>query len=110
MDTLTRLLLFFVGCIGVRLLFVYVAKNVPLTLLPYLGYLAILPSVGLMYLFITNSSKTGFFEGPVWWNDARLVHSIFYGLFAYHAIKQHPNAWIYLLMDVIIATLFFILR
>jgi hypothetical protein len=108
METMQRIVLFLVGCIGLRLLFVYVAKTVPLSFLPLLGYVAVLPAVGMMYLFFTNPKTTGFFGGPLWWNDTRLFHSLCYGLFAYHAIQKSPTAWVYLLIDVVLGLLFFI--
>ena len=39
-----RFLLFLVGCIGTRLLLVYIAKNIDIKLLKYMGYLLLLPA------------------------------------------------------------------
>jgi len=46
-----RFLLFLIGCIGTRFLFVYVAKNVDTQYLQYLGYLALLPAIGFFYIY-----------------------------------------------------------
>ena len=101
-TNLKRLLLFFIGCIGVRLFFVYLAKSIQLKYLPYLGYLALLPALGFTYIFLTGSRETGaeVFGEKIWWNYLRPVHALFYGLFAYNAIMKNDNAWVYLLIDV----------
>ena len=99
-----RFLLFLIGCIGTRSLFVYLAKNANTNYLPYMGYLALLPAMGFIYLFLTGSRKTGpeVFGDKIWWNDLRPVHGLLYLLFAYNAINKKNDAWIYLLVDVII--------
>lgn len=103
-EDLKRLLLFFIGCIGVRLFFVYLAKTVQLKYLPYLGYLALLPALGFTYIFFTGSRQTGpeVFGEKIWWNYLRPVHALLYGLFAYNAIMKNANAWVYLLVDVVL--------
>ena len=105
MNTLhKRFLLFLVGCIGTRTLFVYLAKIANITWLNYMGYLALLPAVGFLYIYLTGSRKTGaeLFGEKIWWNDLRPFHSFLYFLFAYNAILGNRGAWIYLLIDVII--------
>ena len=99
-----RFLLFLIGCIGIRSLFVYLAKNANTNYLPYMGYLALLPAMGFIYLFLTGSRKTGaeVFGDKIWWNDLRPVHGLLYFLFAYNAINKNNGAWVYLLVDVII--------
>lgn len=99
-----RFLLFLIGCIGTRSLFVYLAKNMNKIYLKYFGYLAILPAIGFFYLFLTGSRKTGteVFGDKIWWNNLRPIHGLMYSLFAYNAITGNSNAWIYLLIDVII--------
>ena len=103
MDTLhKRFLLFLVGCIGTRLLFVYIAKNISITWLRYAGYLALLPAIGFFYIYLTGSRKTGaeVFGEKIWWNDLRPIHGLLYTLFAYNAIIGNTYAWVYLLVDV----------
>lgn len=102
-DIQKRFLLFIIGCIGTRSLFVYLAKNASAKYLPLLGYLALLPAIGFIYIYLTGSRKTGgeVFGGKIWWNDLRPIHSLIYFLFAYNAIIGNNNAWIYLLVDVI---------
>ena len=106
-----RFLLFLIACIGVRTLFVFIAKNTSVTYLPYLGYLGLLPAVGFAYIYLTGSRKTGqeVFGEKIWWNDLRPLHSLLYFLFAYNAIHGNKNSWVYLLIDVIIGILSFLI-
>ena len=106
-----RFLLFLIGCIGLRSLFVVIAKNIDIKYLPYLGYLALLPTLGFVYIFTTDSRKTGaeVFGGKIWWNNLRPIHALLYGLFAYSAITGNSGAWIYLLIDVIFGLFSFLI-
>lgn len=99
-----RILLFLIGCIGTRLFLVYIAKTISLQYLPILGYLALLPTVGFLYFFITGTRTTGpeVFGDKIWWNNLRPVHAALYGTFAYNAIQKNPDSWIFLLADVVI--------
>lgn len=112
MDNLKkRILLFLIGCVGVRLLIAYLAKIININYLPVMGYLAILPAVGFAYIFLTGSRKTGaeVFGGKIWWNNLRPIHAILYALFAYNAINKNPNSWKILLADVILGLIAFII-
>ena len=103
-DLQKRLLMFLIGCIGLRVFFVILAKEVDVDSLPILGYLAILPAIGFAIIFLTGSRKTGpeVFGDKIWWNSLRPVHSLLYGLFAYNAINKNPDSYIYLLADVLL--------
>ena len=103
-DLQKRFLLFLIGCIGIRSLFVYIAKNCNATFLSYMGYLAIVPAIGFIYIFVTGSRQTGaeVFGEKIWWNNLRPIHALLYLLFAYNAIIGNKNAWIYLLIDVLL--------
>jgi hypothetical protein len=109
-TTQKRFLLFLFGCIGTRTLLVYLAKNVNKTYLKYMGYLALLPAIGFFYLFLSGSRKTGaeVFGDKIWWTNLRPVHGLMYFLFSYNAINGNFNAWIYLLVDVIIGLISFL--
>ena len=104
-----RLLLFLIGCIGTRLAFALIAKKLPTDYLKYAGYLAILPAIGFLYIYLTGSRQTGpeTMGAPIWWNNLRPIHAIFYGLFAYAAIRGDAGAWVYLLADVAFGLLSF---
>jgi hypothetical protein len=104
-----RFLLFLFGCIGIRSLFVYIAKNVNSQLLMYMGYLALIPAIGFFYIFFTGTRQTGgeVFGEKIWWNNLRPLHGVLYFLFAYNAILGNKNAWVYLLIDVVIGLISF---
>jgi hypothetical protein len=106
-----RFLLFLIGCIGTRLLFVYIAKNINLTYLPFLGYLALLPAIGFLYIYLFNARKTGaeVFGDKIWWNKLRPLHALLYLLFAGMAIMKNKRAWIFLLLDVIVGLVSFLI-
>ena len=106
-----RFLLFLIGCIGTRSLFVYLAKNANKTYLQYMGYLSLLPAIGFFYIFLTGSRKTGdeVFGDKIWWNNLRPVHGFMYFLFAYNAIKGNPFSWVYLLVDLNIGLVSFLI-
>ena len=104
--------MFLIGCIGTRSLFVIIAKYIDTKYLKYLGYLALLPAIGFMYIYLTGSRKTGaeVFGEEIWWNNLRPVHSILYFLFAYNAIIGNNQSWIFLLVDVIIGLISFLIH
>ena len=106
-----RILLFLIGCIGIRSLFVIIAKYAIPMYLKYLGYLALLPAMGFIYIYLTGSRKTGAetFGDKIWWNNLRPIHSILYFLFAYNAIMGNKQSWIYLLVDVLIGLMSFLI-
>ena len=104
MNTLQkRFVLFLVGCIGTRLLLVYIAKNANIKFLKYMGYLLLLPAFGFIYIYLTGIRQTGaeVFGDKIWWNNLRPIHALFYLLFSYNAINGNKNAWIYLFIDVL---------
>jgi hypothetical protein len=110
-DTIEkRFILFLIGCIGLRTLFVLIAKNIDNDMLPYLGYLAILPALGFMYIYLTDSRKTGqeVFGEKIWWNHLRPIHSLLYFAFAYSAIMKKSYSWIFLLIDVVFGLVMFL--
>ena len=107
-----RIWMFLIGCIGLRSLFVVIAKYINTNYLKYLGYLALLPAVGFTYIYLTGSRKTGAetFGEKIWWNNLRPVHAILYFLFAYNAIIGNKQSWIYLLADVLIGFISFLVH
>jgi hypothetical protein len=111
-DLQQRFLLFLIGCIGIRSLFVIVAKYINVKYLKYLGYVALIPAIGFMYIYLTGSRKTGaeVFGEKIWWNNLRPIHSILYFLFAYNAIIGNKQSWIYLLVDVLFGLVSFLLH
>lgn len=105
-----RFMLFLLGCIPVRLLYAYLAKTYP-KYLPYLGFASFIMGVSFLYLYLTNSRKTGaeVFGDKIWWNDFRPLHSLLHLSFAYLAIfNRSKNAWKVLVADAIIGLLLFL--
>ena len=107
-----RFLMFLIGCVGIRSLFVIIAKYINTKYLKYLGYLALVPATGFIYIYLTGSRKTGaeVFGEKIWWNNLRPIHSILYFLFAYNAINGNKNSWIYLLVDVLFGLTSFLIH
>ena len=100
----------FVICMSVRLWIAYLAKVANLSWLRIMGYIAILPVVGFLYIFLTGSRMTGAEAagGKIWWNRMRPIHAFMYSLFAYFAITGNRNAWVYLFADVILGLIAFV--
>ena len=97
--------LYFVGCIVARLSLAILAKYAPLQVLRWMGFLALLPGVGFSYLFLTGARKgKGAFGEKIWWECLRPIHAALYFLFAWFAIQGNRNAWIFLLLDIVIGT------
>ncbi len=95
------MLLFLLGCVPARLLLVHIARTRP-EWLPTLGLLALLPAVGFLWIYATNSRKTGAetFGRPIWWNNMRPIHAMLYALFAFMALSRVRQAWTVLALDV----------
>ena len=107
-----RFLLFLIGCVGIRSLLVIIAKYINTKYLKYLGYLALVPAIGFIYIYLTGTRKTGaeVFGEKIWWNNLRPIHSILYFLFAYNAIIGNKQSWRYLLVDVLIGLISFLIH
>ena len=107
-----RFLLFLFGCIGIRSLFVIIARYINTKYLKYLGYLALAPAIGFIYIYLTGTRKTGaeVFGEKIWWNNLRPIHSILYFLFSYNAIIGNKHSWKYLLVDVLIGLISFLIH
>ena len=106
-----RFLLFLFGCIPTRLAIVFLAKNISLQYLPILGYIALIPAIGFIYLYLSGSRTSGpeTFGDKIWWNNLRPIHGLFYFIFAYNAINKVSYSWIYLLYDVIFGLISFLI-
>jgi hypothetical protein len=98
-----RFLLFLFGCIGVRLLFTYIAKITNKSFLPYLALIALIPVIGWLYIIFIGKRDTGaeVFGNTIWWKNLRPIHLMLYSIFAYLAIQKNTNAWLALLVDTL---------
>jgi hypothetical protein len=105
-----RFLLFLGGCIPMRLFFVFVAWIISIKYLPLLGYIALLPAIGFLYLFVSGERQIGLETqgAPIWWSKFRSIHGILYLLFAIYAIKGVRSAYLFLLADVLIGLMLFL--
>jgi len=106
MDIATkRLLLFLIGCIGMRSLFAYIARVASVGVLRIMGWLALLPAIGFMYIYVSGARRTGaeVFGEKIWWNSLRPVHALMYFTFAWLAINGMSGiAWKVLVADVLL--------
>ena len=113
MDDLHKRFLLFLGfCIPIRFSLMYTSKTSHPDNLRWLGYLYLTMSIGMMYIYLTDSRKTGSetFGKRIWWNDLRPIFSTIYFLFAYNAIQGHPESYTYLVYDIILGFVSFILN
>ena len=102
--------MFLVGCMGTRALLVYLSKTTNNANLARLGYVAFLVSAGLLYFYFSGTRTTGpeVLGGKIWWNNLRPVHATLYALFGLNAINGNRQAWIILLIDLLIGLIGFI--
>lgn len=111
MDIATkRLILFLFGCIGLRSLFAYAARVASVGVLRVMGWLALIPAVGFVYIFVTGARKTGVevFGEKIWWNSLRPLHAVLYFAFAWLAINgMRGMAWKVLAADVVLGLVAF---
>lgn len=109
-DIQKRFALFLIGCIGLRLFFVYLAKSKQ-AYLPYFGAFALLPGIGFLYIFATDTRKTGaeVFGDEIWWNNLRPVHGLLYLLFGVLALQKKSYSWLILLIDVCVGLTSFLI-
>ncbi len=105
-------LIFFLGCIPVRLSLVYASRKLSKEHLKWMGYLALLPAIGFMYYFFRWSTEKGLaLFKTIWWNNMRPIHGLLYFAFAYYAITGNRDyAWKILTIDVIIGIIAFLTR
>jgi hypothetical protein len=106
-----RMFLFLAGCIPVRMGAVYLARTATTTL-PLLGLLALFPTLGFLYFWLTGTRQTGpeVFGDRIWWNSLRPLHALLWGTFAVLALFEYRYAWILLLIDVIVGITAFTLH
>lgn len=98
------------GCIPVRIVLAYVASVASPFLLKIIAAFAMLIAISFFYLFASGARKTGMetFGQPIWWNNLRPVHGVLYTLFAFEAFQGNRRAYMYLVLDVLIGLVSFI--
>jgi hypothetical protein len=98
-----RILLFLIGCIGVRLLFVYLAYKASPLILKIFGIIAIIIGLGFASIYLFGWRQTGpeTMGDKIWWNSLRPFHAITYITFGILALNGYSEvAWKILLLDV----------
>ena len=98
-----RLLLFLFGCIGSRLGLTGLSAHASGNLLATLGWIALIPVVGWIYIIFVGKRDTGpeVFGDKIWWKPLRPIHAALWLAFAIMAIQQKSTAWIVLLIDTL---------
>jgi len=75
-----------------------------------MGYIALIIATGFTIIYFGKlRNKNGGFGNKVWWNNLRPIHAMLYYVFAYMAIKNIPNAYLPLFIDVVVGFMSFIL-
>lgn len=108
---MTKMLYKFIfGCFILRLTISILAKNVANIYLKYMGYIAIIPAIGFIILFITGlrTGGTGAFNNNIWWDYMRPIHAILFLSFSYLAIRGNKHAYLLLLLDSLLGLLSFL--
>lgn len=112
MNSIQKRFLLFLGlCIPIRLLLVYITKNVNKYYLKIIGFLALLPAIGFLVLYFSDKRKTGLevFGDKIWWQNIRIFHGLFYLVFSILAILGIKKAWILLFVDVLFGLISFLI-
>ena len=102
-----RFTLFLLGCIPVRFLFVYIAKNIPINYLPLTAPITLIMGLGFFSTFFSEKKTGSTFNQIAWWNNLRPIHGLLYILYSYYAYKKNSDAYKILLFDVIFGLLSF---
>lgn len=103
MDKITRIFAFLVICLGIRLLFAYIAKNLSKENLRLSSIPAAILGLTFIILYLFDLRKTGVEAGgTIWWNKIRPIHGVIYILYAIYAFKGEKNAYYVLIFDVLV--------
>lgn len=70
----TRLILFIIACIPVRLAYAYIQNNIT----PQLNFISAIIGILFIYKWATWKGEKGAFGGVLWWNTMRLVHGVIF--------------------------------
>jgi cobalamin synthase len=96
LDQQSRRLLFFLACVPLRTALIVLAYKFRPKNNAFLIF-AILVGVGFLVQYLRDN-RVGGFGGDVYWN--RIMHSMFYFLFAILYAMDFQQAWVVLLVDL----------
>ena len=100
---------FLLGCIPVRLLFIYLSTILPgkMISLPFL-----LMGLGFLFLYFTNGRMNApeSSTGKTWWAPLRIFHGLLYITAAVLAFNESKFVWVPLLIDVVFGLLSFLVH
>ena len=121
-----RFLLFLSLCIPIRLAIAVTSKHYgnlktkvelpiigSIKIIRLLGYLALCPIIGWLYITFISPRKTGpeTFGDKIWWNNIRPIHILLYIAFAYLALsnnlRKESKSWIPLFVDALLGLVSF---
>ena len=109
-DIQKRFLLFLGGCIPTRLFLVWLARTLPPVYLQYMGFVTLIAAFGFIYIYLTGKRIKGeeTFGAPIWWGPFRIIHGLLYLIFSIYAIQQYKDAYLFLLVDVLLGLSLFL--
>ena len=108
-----RMLMFLIGCMGARLLFVFLAYKLPINWFRLMGVIAIIIGLGFLTIYWFGLRKTGpeTMGETIWWNSLRPFHALTYLTFGIMAIMgKQTYAWIILLIDLLVGLTAFLIH
>lgn len=101
--------LFLFACIPLRIIIALIPLYLEKKWLSYYSFILFLIGASFLYLYFTNTRQNAFEAGgKTWWAKYRIIHGLLYLIAAYYAYNQDRNAWIPLIIDVIVGLFLFV--
>ena len=101
-------ILFFTGCLPIRLLLTFLAyislRHDYSSLKCILISITFIIGIGFWIIYMKGWRKKGFetLGQPLWWNHLRPLYGTMYLLFSVFALFGSKNAWMILMLDIMI--------
>ena len=102
------MIVFLLACIPSRISLTLLAKYINTDLLPYIGYITLIPAFGFIYLFFFGNKNTNLAGQNVWWHNKRIIHGLLYLLFSIYAISKNKNSYLFIAIDTFLGLILFI--
>lgn len=115
-----RILFFFLCCVPLRTLIGIISKNINIDkLIFYIPFTILTLIIGFNFTYIYlfghfKDDSLGFFKGPMWWDDLRIIHGLLYLSYSIinivSLIRKNNNKYSHLILfaDLIIGIISFI--